>query len=97
MMTILTIVQPLFIGTTELLLIGGMALLLFGGKKLPEMMRGLGQGMKEFKKGMAMEETDAQDSPEEKKREEANGNVVRESASENDVETKKGQEGGGRK
>ncbi len=45
-------IQPLFIGTTELLLIGGMALLLFGGKKLPEMMRGLGQGVKEFKKGM---------------------------------------------
>lgn len=45
-------IQPLFIGTTELLLIGGMALLLFGGKKLPEMMRGLGQGVSEFKKGM---------------------------------------------
>lgn len=45
-------IQPLFIGTTELLLIGGVALLLFGGKKLPEMMRGLGQGVKEFKKGM---------------------------------------------
>lgn len=45
------IVQPLFIGTTELLLIGGIALLLFGGKKLPEMMRGLGQGVREFKKG----------------------------------------------
>lgn len=44
--------QPLFIGTTELILIGGMALLLFGGKKLPEMMRGLGQGVKEFKQGM---------------------------------------------
>ena len=43
----------LFIGTTELLLIGGIALLLFGGKKLPEMMRGLGQGVKEFKKGEA--------------------------------------------
>ena len=42
----------LFIGTTELLLIGGLALLLFGGKKLPEMMRGLGQGVKEFKKGV---------------------------------------------
>ena len=42
----------LFIGTTELLLLGGMALLLFGGKKLPEMMRGLGQGVSEFKKGM---------------------------------------------
>ena len=40
------------IGTTELLLLGGLALLLFGGKKVPEMMRGLGQGVKEFKKGM---------------------------------------------
>lgn len=45
-------IQFLFIGTTELLLIGGIALLLFGGKKLPEMMRGLGQGVKEFKKGV---------------------------------------------
>lgn len=42
----------LFIGTTELLLIGAIALLLFGGKKLPEMMHGLGQGVKEFKKGV---------------------------------------------
>lgn len=44
--------QILFIGTTELLLIGGLALLLFGGKKLPEMMKGLGQGVQSFKKGM---------------------------------------------
>ena len=43
--------QLLFIGTTELMLIAGIALLLFGGKKLPEMMRGLGQGVQEFKKG----------------------------------------------
>lgn len=42
----------LFIGTTEIILVGGIALLLFGGKKLPEMMRGLGQGVKEFKKGV---------------------------------------------
>ena len=42
----------LFIGTTELLLIAGVALLFFGGKKLPEMMRGLGQGVKQFKEGM---------------------------------------------
>lgn len=42
----------LFIGSTELLLISGIALLLFGGKKLPEMMRGLGRGVKEFKDGM---------------------------------------------
>ena len=41
----------LFIGTTELMLVAGIALLLFGGKKLPEMMRGLGQGISEFKKG----------------------------------------------
>ena len=44
--------QLLFIGSTELLLIGGIALLLFGGKKLPEMMRGLGQGVREFEKGV---------------------------------------------
>lgn len=43
---------PLFIGSTELMLIAGIALLLFGGKKLPELMRGLGQGVKEFKKGI---------------------------------------------
>ena len=43
---------PMMIGTTELLLIAGIALLLFGGKKLPEMMHGLGKGVKEFKEGM---------------------------------------------
>lgn len=54
----------LFIGTTELLLIGGIALLLFGGKKLPEMMRGLGQGVREFKKGVneIKEEVKSEDS-----------------------------------
>lgn len=41
-----------FIGTTELLLIAALALLLFGGKKLPELMRGLGKGVSEFKKGV---------------------------------------------
>ena len=51
----------MFIGTTELLLIGGMALLLFGGKKLPEMMRGLGQGVREFKKGVNEIKEDAKD------------------------------------
>lgn len=49
---LLFITQLLFIGSTELLLISGIALLLFGGKKLPEMMRGLGQGVREFKKGV---------------------------------------------
>lgn len=41
-----------FIGTTELLLIAALALLLFGGKKLPELMRGLGKGVREFKEGV---------------------------------------------
>lgn len=41
-----------FIGTTELLLIAALALLLFGGKKLPELMRGLGEGVREFKNGV---------------------------------------------
>lgn len=45
-------VHLMFIGTTELMLVAGIALLLFGGKKLPEMMKGMGQGIKEFKKGM---------------------------------------------
>ena len=42
----------LMIGTTELVLIAGMALLLFGGKKLPELMKGMGQGVRSFKEGM---------------------------------------------
>lgn len=45
-------VMPMMIGTSELLLIGALVLLLFGGKKLPEMMRGLGQGVRSFKDGM---------------------------------------------
>ncbi|MGM9846603.1 MAG: twin-arginine translocase TatA/TatE family subunit [Muribaculaceae bacterium] len=40
------------IGTTELLLIGAIILLLFGGKKLPELMKGIGQGVRSFKQGM---------------------------------------------
>lgn len=45
-------IQPLMIGTSELLLIAALVLLLFGGKKLPEMMKGLGQGVRSFKDGM---------------------------------------------
>lgn len=57
----------LFIGTTELLLIGGLALLLVGGKKLPEMMRGLGKGVREFKDGMNGANEEAQESADSKK------------------------------
>lgn len=37
------------IGPTQIILIVLVVLLLFGGKKIPELMRGLGKGMKEFK------------------------------------------------
>ena len=45
-------VIPLMIGATELLLIAGIALLLFGGKKIPELMKGIGKGVKSFKDGV---------------------------------------------
>ncbi len=38
------------IGPTELLLIALVLLLLFGGRKIPELMRGLGAGIREFKR-----------------------------------------------
>jgi sec-independent protein translocase protein TatA len=41
--------MPGFIGLPELLLLGLLALLLFGPKRLPEMGRGLGHGLREFK------------------------------------------------
>ena len=42
----------LFIGTQELLIIALIILLLFGGAKIPQLMRGLGKGVKSFKDGM---------------------------------------------
>ncbi len=39
------------LGTTEIILIALVVLLLFGGKKIPELMRGLGKGVKSFKEG----------------------------------------------
>lgn len=54
----------LMIGTTELIVIGGAVLLLFGGKKIPELMRSLGRGVKEYKQGLNGEET-SKDQPQE--------------------------------
>ena len=42
----------LFLGTWEILVIVLVVLLLFGGKKIPELMKGLGKGVKSFKDGM---------------------------------------------
>ena len=40
------------LGTTELIIIVVIILLLFGGKKIPELMKGMGKGVKSFKEGM---------------------------------------------
>ena len=60
----------LFIGTTEIILIALVILLLFGGKKIPELMRGMGKGVKSFKDGMnGKEEEETKEDKEEKKEE----------------------------
>ena len=41
------------IGGTEWLVILGIALLIFGGKKIPELMHGVGKGIRTFKEGMS--------------------------------------------
>ncbi len=48
----LGILMFLGLGTTELLVIALVVLLLFGGKKIPELMKGLGKGVKSFKDGV---------------------------------------------
>ena len=42
----------LFLGTWEIVVIVLVVLLLFGGKKIPELMKGLGKGVKSFKDGV---------------------------------------------
>ena len=50
------------IGAFEIILIIVVIVLLFGGRKIPELMKGIGQGMKEFKKAKDGEEkTDKED------------------------------------
>jgi len=69
-------IPPLFlggIGIQEILVVLLIVLLFYGGKKVPEMMRGLGQGVKAFKDGMnevvptETEDKDKTTAPEEKK------------------------------
>ena len=54
---------PLIIGTWEIVIIALVVLLLVGGKKIPELMRGVGKGVKSFKSGLKEE-----DEPEEDKK-----------------------------
>ena len=52
MMTLNGILLFFNLGTGEIILIVAIILLLFGGRKIPELMRGLGKGVKSFKQGM---------------------------------------------
>jgi len=58
-------------GITEIILILLVVVLLFGGRKIPELMKGIGQGMKEFKKASRVEDesekTKSEDKEENKK------------------------------
>lgn len=56
------------LGTAEILVIALIILLLFGGRKIPELMKGLGKGVKSFKDGMKEVEKDV-DINDEKKEE----------------------------
>ena len=54
------------LGLTEILLIAFVVLLLFGGKKIPELMRGLGRGIREFKDAKDNVKKELEDSVSEK-------------------------------
>jgi sec-independent protein translocase protein TatA len=49
------------LGTTEIILIVLAVLLLFGGKKIPELMRGIGQGVREFNAAKANVKAEIED------------------------------------
>ena len=54
------------LGFTEILLIVLVIVLLFGGRKIPELMKGIGQGMKEFKKASQLDDDSEKKSTESK-------------------------------
>lgn len=64
-------IVPLVIGWPQIVLIVVVVLLLFGGRKIPELMRGLGSGLKEFKNA-SKEGEDEPKSDDEKKLDENN-------------------------
>ncbi len=54
-----------WVGGYEWILISLVVLLLFGGRKIPELMKGLGRGIREFKDGVKEPETDSPEKPKE--------------------------------
>ncbi len=61
MSTLLFIAPLAFVGMWEVIIIALVILLLFGGKKIPELMKGLGKGVKNFKEGMKDVEDDVKE------------------------------------
>ena len=55
------LIYPLVFGWWELVIIAFVILLFFGGRKLPELMKGLGKGVKSFKQGMSEVEKEIKD------------------------------------
>ena len=55
------------IGTPEIIILGLAILLIFGGKKIPELMKGLGKGVKSFKDGLKEVDNDINKADDEKK------------------------------
>jgi len=53
------------IGPWQIVLIVAVALLMFGGKKIPELMSGIGKGMKDFKKAIKEDDETPKESPKE--------------------------------
>lgn len=65
-------VTPLFIGgigMQEVLLLALVVLLFFGGKKIPELMKGIGKGVRSFKDGMNSVEKDTDEDKDTEKKE----------------------------
>ena len=60
----MTLLSIMGLGIQELVIIAAVALLFFGGKRIPELMRGMGKGIHSFKEGMK-----GIDSEEQKKKE----------------------------
>ncbi len=52
---------PLFMGAWEIVAIVAVVVLLWGGKKIPELMRGVGKGVRSFKEGMSEVEKEVDD------------------------------------
>ena len=65
-MNLLTIFLGM-IGPWQIAIVVALVLLLFGGRKIPELMRGLGTGIKEFKDATKNDEDDTADKVEDKK------------------------------